>query len=338
MKINRVLGKFNLKTLNIIFAVGVFMIFVFFSFEKANSAELVDRIVAVVNDDIVTLYELNLALQPYLKQIMTFGYSNEKEDELLYTVREKMLNQLIEEMLTDQEIKNYDITVGKKELDDTIERIKKANLYTDEDLRKVLAADGLTMEKYYESVKKQILRSKLVEYEVKSKVVVTQEDIRSYYEEHVDKYGGKEQYHLFNILVKGSSFGDEKTGGDVFNKIKMIHDKLNEGASFEEMSRMYSESPFAQEGGDIGFFKIKELSDQIQEALKKIKVGEFTEILDTDQGYQIFFVKEIINTPGKSFEDVSSSIEEELYSDKVNDRFQVWLENIRKRSYIKIIR
>ncbi len=338
MKSNCVLCKFNCIVLNIVFVIGMFITSVFFSFEKANSAELVDRIVAVVNDDIITLYELNVTLKPYQEQIRSFGYSNEKEDNLFYTVREKVLDQLVEEKLTDQEMKNYDIKVSEKELNDTVERIKKVNSYTDEDLRKALASDGLTMEEYHESMKKQMLRSKIVEYEVKSKVVVTQEDIRSYYEEHVDEYGGKEKYHLLNILLKTPSFADEKNKSDVFNEIKMIQDKLNEGQSFEDMSRMYSESPFAKEGGDIGFFEIKELSEQIREALKKIKVGEFTEILDTDQGYQIFFVKEIINTPGKAIEDVSSEIEEKLYSDKVDDRFQLWLENIRKQSYVKIIR
>jgi len=337
MKNNRVLSRFNFVAFNIIIIVSIFVL-TLFSYEKVNSAELVDRIVAVVNDKIITLYELNSALKPYVEQIRSSGYSNEKEEQLFYTIRENMLSQLVDELLTDQEIKNYDITISNNELNDTIERIKKANMYTDEDLRKVLAADGLTMEKYTDSMKKQMLRSKLVEYEVKSKVIITQEDIKSYYEKHTDEYGGKEEYHLLNIILKVPSYADREKKDGIFNILTGVHDKLKEGESFEEMSRMYSESPFAQQGGDIGFFELTQLSDEIRKAIEKIKVGEFTEILDTDQGYQIFFVKEIASTQGTPLEEVSSEIEEKLYSNKVEDSFQAWLKNIRKRAHIKIIK
>ena len=152
------------------------------------------------------------------------------------------------------------------------------------------------MEEYSESMKKQMLRSKIVEYEVKSKVVVTQEDVRSYYEEHVDEYGGKEKYHLFNILLKGASFGDQKNKDDVFNAIKMIHDKLNAGEPFEEMARMHSEAPFAEEGGDIGLFEIKELSKQIQEALKKF--NKFSDSSDLLVGHNVSFDKRMVIVEG----------------------------------------
>lgn len=211
-------------------------------------------------------------------------------------------------------------------------------MYTDEDLREELASDGLTIEEYYENMRKQILRSKLIDYEVKSKVVVTQEDIKSYYEKHSDEYGGAKKYHLLNIILKIPPFADEKKKKNVFAVIKDIHDRLKEGESFEKLSRMYSESPFADEGGNIGFFELDQLSKQIKTAIEKIKVGEFTDILETGQGYQIFFVKDIVDTPGKPLEEVSSEIEEKLYKNKVDERFQAWLDNIRKRSDIKIIR
>ena len=114
--------------------------------------------------------------------------------------------------------------------------------------------------------------------------------------------------------------------------------KLKAGQSFETMAKTYSESSLAAEGGDLGLFKLHELSPQLQKAIKGMKSGEFTTVLDTDQGYQIIFVQEIIKTPGRPLEEVSSEIERTLFSEIVEEKFQSWLEDLRKQSHIKIIK
>ena len=265
---------------------------------KAEGAEVVDRIVAVVNDDIITLFELNRSFEPYAEKVRALGYQIDKERKMLFKVREDMLSRLIDQKIKDQEIKRFNITISEKEIDQTIERIKEANFYTDEDLRAALANDGLTMEEYREQIKEQILRTKLVNLEIKSKIVITEDDIKFYYENHQDKYGGKKKYHLRNIIMKVSPFADEKEKLGIKTKMDAILDKLNEGQSFETLAMTYSESSLAAEGGDLGLFGLDELSLQLQDTIKEMKTGEFTPVLDTDHGYQIFFIQEIVNTPG----------------------------------------
>jgi peptidyl-prolyl cis-trans isomerase SurA len=104
------------------------------------------------------------------------------------------------------------------------------------------------------------------------------------------------------------------------------------------MAGEYSESPSAKDGGDLGLFKIDELSQQLQKIVKGMKAGEFTSVIDTEQGYQIFFVQDVIRSPGKSLEEASPEIQEKLYYEIVNKKYQTWLTELRKRSYIKIIR
>ena len=120
----------------IVFA--VFQCAAFFPLAGAQEAEVVDRIVAVVNDEIISLFEMNQLLQPYEAKIRNLGYSSEKEREMLFKVREDVLNQLIDQKLTDQETRRFRITVSEQEIDNAIERIKEANFYTDEQLRKAL--------------------------------------------------------------------------------------------------------------------------------------------------------------------------------------------------------
>jgi len=305
---------------------------------RVESAEVVDRIIAVVNDDIITFTELNQLFKPYADQIKARGYTPEKESKMLFKVREDILNQIIDEKLADQEIERYGIVVSKKEIDNTIESIKKANFSSDEELREALGKEGLSIEEYRKRIKEQKLRAKLVNIEIKSKIVITKEDIKSYYKDHIDKYIGEEKYHLLNIILKVRRLGGEAEKLGVKKKIDAILIKLKEGERFEVMASKYSESPSAKDGGDLGLFKIDELSQQLQKIVKGMKAGEFTSVIDTEQGYQIFFVQDVIRSPGKSLEEASHEIQEKLYYEIVNKKYQTWLTELRKRSYIKIIR
>lgn len=315
----------------------LFCAFGFTLVSRAESAEIVDRIVAVVNDDIITLFELNHSFKPYADKIRERGYPLEKENKMIFKVREDILNNLIEQKITDQEIKRFNISISENEIDQTIERIKEANYYTDEDIRASLAKDGLTMEEYRRQVREQILRKKLVNLQVTSKIVITEEDIKSYYETHSDKYGGEKKYHLRNIIMKVYLPEDEKEKLKVKARMDEVYAKLKSGQSFETMAKTYSES-LASEGGDLGLFALRDLSPQLQKAIKGMKSGEFTPVLYTDQGYQILYVQEVVNTSGKSLKEVSPEIERILFNDIVDKKFQSWLEDLRKQSHIKIIK
>jgi len=304
----------------------------------AKGADIVDRIVAIVNDDIVTLFELNRALRPYADRVRGLGYTSSKESQMLFKVRENILSNLIDEKIKDQEIKHFKITVSEQELDQTIERIKEANYSTDEKLRAVLAADGLTMEEYRERIKEQLLRSKLVNLEIKSKIVITKEDIKSYYDSHSEKYGGEKKYHLRHILMVVSPLAGADEKRKVKKDMEAILAKLKDGEPFEAMVAEYSESPLASEGGDLGLFGLKALSPQLREAVKDLNAGELTSALDTDQGYQIFLVEKVVETPGKPMEEVAPEIERILFNEIVNKKFQSWIEELRERSHIKIIK
>jgi len=304
---------------------------------QSHGAEIVDRIVAVVNDDIITLFELNRSIRPYEDKIHALGYSEEKERRMLFKVREGVLNQLIDKKIEDQQIKRSNIQISKEQIDQTIERIKEKNFFTDEDLRLALAKDGLTMEAYRNKIKEEILQTRLINLEVKSKVVITEEDISAYYEKHLDMYGGKQKYHLRNILITIPTFADENEKLEIRAKIDEILNELNAGESFETMARNYSESSTAAEGGDLGLFELDSLSPQLQTAIKGMKSGEFTPVLETDQGYQIFFLQEILKTPGKSLEDVSPEIQRILFEENADKKYQEWIEGLRKQSVIKII-
>jgi peptidyl-prolyl cis-trans isomerase SurA len=167
--------------------------------------------------------------------------------------------------------------------------------------------------------------------------VITKEDIKAYYEKHIKEYGGKEKYHLRNIIMKVPLFSDKKKKLEIKAKMDKILEKLKDGESFEALAAKYSESPAASDGGNLGKFEFDSLSAQLQEAIGKIKPGEFTPVLDTDLGYQIFFLEEIISAKGKTLEEVTPEIERKLLNESINEKYQAWIGDLRKQSVIKII-
>lgn len=301
------------------------------------AAEVVDRVVAVVNDDPIVLSELEREIKPYVEQIKQAQYPLEKERQLLFKVRADILDQLIKRKLTDQEITRFGISVSDEELNSTIERIKESAFSTDEQMRAALREQGLAYEEYQGRIRQQLLRRKLINSEVRSRTVITKEDIRAYYDGHPALFAGETRYHLKNILIPVPEAMNEDQKHSIRLQMEGLHQALLNGRGFDELMKAVSETAPQAMANDLGEFAFDSLSMPLKEALRGKPGGAFTGVLDTDQGFQIIYIQEIIQTPGKSLAEASSSIEEKLFNEIVDKKFESWLEKLKKRSHIKII-
>lgn len=317
--------------------IGILMLVFTASATATAASEVIDRIVAVVNEDIILLSELRERMAPYVQRIRQQGFDLEKERQMIFKVREETLNRLVDEKLTDQEIKRNDIQVDETTIDNTIERIKTTNSFTDEDLRRFLEQDQMTMEQYREKIREQVLRSRLVNYQVRSKIVITDAEIRDYYDSHPELYGGEVRYHLRNILMQVPEFSTDAEKAAVQEKMNQLSERIQAGEAFADLARQYSQGPAAADGGDIGEFGEKALSPQIRAALDGLDPGGTTEVLDTDQGFQLFYLEAINRTEGKPLASVKDEIHQKLFTEVVDKEFLSWLENLRSGSHIKII-
>jgi peptidyl-prolyl cis-trans isomerase SurA len=252
-----------------------------------------------------------------------------------FKTREEVLSQLVNETLTDQEIKRLGLTVSSAEVDSMLERIKEVNYLTDEELRAALEREGTTLADYRADVEEQLLRTKLVNIEVKSKIVVTEADIKAYYESHQARYQGEPEYHLRNIVL---AIPDADAAPAVRQRMEAIVAEIKAGLSFADAARRYSESVLAEEGGDLGHISLSTLSEEIRSELTGLKAGEFTDIVVTDQGLQLFYIEDLYPATGRSLAEASAEIEDKLYKQIVDDKFDTWLEQLRSQAHIKIIK
>ncbi|MCU0590146.1 MAG: peptidyl-prolyl cis-trans isomerase [Desulfobacterales bacterium] len=300
-------------------------------------AAVVDRVVAVVNEDVITLYDIETLLRPLVQNIKNQRLSPERELQTLAQLRTEMLNNLIDTKLTEQEVKRHKVAISEEEIDNYIRQVRQRRAASEEQLRGILAEQGMTVEEYRKEVKLQLQRTKLVNREVRSKVVITEAEIKAYYEKNRAKYGGGTQYHLWNLFVRVSGQASSASRAAAQNMLEAVLADLRQGRSFQEIVRWTAEKPSAVQGSDLGLFRIEELTPRLREAVRELKAGQYSSIVETDFGYQIVFIQDMQETASRPLAQVESEIQDILFRERVDSRFVAWLSDLRKRSHIQVV-
>lgn len=302
----------------------------------AVHAELVDRIVAIVNDDIILQSDVEKAMAPMRARLKQQGYADARVDLVLHSEREAILEQMITDTLTDQQARRHGITVSDAEVDETIARIQQMNNVSEEDMARMLQLEGMTYEMYRDHLKEQLLRTRIVNREVKSRIVITDEAVRAYYEANRDRYAGQTEYHLRHILMRVTSLSPTERQ-QVRQEMERLHERLQQGEAFERLARRYSQADTAREGGDLGLYAGRLLAEPVREALQGLQAGQFTPVVETEQGYQLFYVEDVVHSGGRGLEEMKPEIQEKLYAEQVDERFDAWLAALRRRAHIQVV-
>ena len=288
--------------------------------------EVVDRIVAIVNDDIVTLVQLDTAAAPYRKNIETSQESSARKKELMTQMYTQVLNQLVENSLVVQEAKRMGIAVDDADVDRAVENFKKEHNLDQEQLKLGLAAQGMTLEQYRERIREQITQSMIVSRAVRAKIVVTDEEVNAYYKSHYQEFKAKKKYHLKNIIVKDST------------ALATVRKKLENNVDFSQVAKDLSIGSNASSGGELGTFDISSFSSEIKEALEGVAKGQYTKPVDMGDAFQILYVADVISMgQGPVQEEVEKQIQDILYREHGEAQFKKWMETLKSSAHIKLM-
>jgi peptidyl-prolyl cis-trans isomerase SurA len=299
------------------------------------SGETLNRVVAIVNDDLVTLYELNKKIQELTGRTPVELRSQNEEN--YFQVRSQVLELLINEKITLGKIQEMGIKVTQKQIDDSIEKIKSDNKWTQEDLVSRLQKDGLTLEKYKENMKRELERIRLVNIEVRSRILIREEMMTRYYEENKDKFNEKMKVHLASIFLLFKNPDDKKESLEIEKKGGELLARLKAGEDFKDLARKFSQGPGAEDGGYLGAFQLDELNPGLKKILEVIPEGGFSDLIIMPKGLQIIMVVKKEGGKAKSFDEVRDAIYGILYQEEIDKRYQDWIKELRERSYTKII-
>ena len=330
--------------LAIIFS-GFLLFFLCASFSYgAEADECVDRVVAVVNDDVITLTEIEKAGFQYLETIKAQAPPSEVE-RALKQGREQVLSSLVDNTIVRQKAVGLGISVEEEEIDEAISQILANNNATLEEFKRDLAKSNMTEQDYRNGLRDQILQSKLINTQVRSRIVILEENIEEYYHKEYSQEKGESGYYILQMGFNWKNPGKLKLTGfdskeEVLRKAEEIRARVLAGENFAELAKSYSDFPSAAEGGDIGLIKKDEMAAYMKDTILPMQPGEISQIIETDTTFQFFKLLSV--TDGDvvmkvPLESVKDEIHEILYSREMEEQYNEWVESLREKAYVKIL-
>ena len=302
-------------------------------FPACLKAEIVDGIVAVVNNEVVTQAELNAILLPLYTQYKS-TYSDEELLMKIDEAKKNILYKLIEDKLILQEAHKIGMPATDEEVAERLEQIK-SQFSSSEEFKSALASQGLTVVDLKEKYREQIMIKKMVNREVRSRVSVTPIEIALFYEKNKDDFNLPAQVKVMTIMIRKSE-ADPESNTDSLKKIKMIELKMAEGEDFTKLAREYSQDPSAVDGGDMGYINKGQMMKKIDEVIFSLQPGEISETIETPVGYHVFKIVEVKEAGAESFDEARMQIENYLFQEKAKERFDEWMTNLKENAYISV--
>jgi peptidyl-prolyl cis-trans isomerase SurA len=270
------------------------LVFVFYSIPNFSFAQQVlDRIIAVVGDQIILESELNTQVEMYVAQ-MQISLKTQKE-------RDKLKKQLLEQMLNDKLLliaseKDTLIQVTDKEVDEALQKQmnKIKSEFTDEEFEAQLEAEGLTeielKKKYREQIKNQLMIDRLVASKLQ-KVSVSTKEVRDFFEIYQDSIPDQpEAVKLSHLLLEIKT--SQGTLDSLKSKSERVLEFAKSGKDFAQLASLYSDDPTSQQGGDLGFFRRGDMIPKFEEMAFSLQTGEISDVIQTEFGYHIIKVEE----------------------------------------------
>jgi peptidyl-prolyl cis-trans isomerase SurA len=290
-------------------------------------AKVIDRIIARVNNEIVTQRQFDREKEQ-IRAELAQHYAGAELDAQVRQQTQNLLRDLIDQSLMVEKAKDLDINVETdvvKRLDEIRQNLKLATI---QDLEKEVESQGLVWEDFQDNIRRKLLMREVIGREVH--VTVTRDEARKYFQTHQQQFASPGGVHLAEILISTDKHKPE----EVEQRAKEALAEIKAGQRWADVAKKYSDADTAKDGGDIGFFKDGTLAPAIDQAVKKLEVGETTDLIKTRDGYIIIKELERFSPGVPTFEEAEQRVDEALYNDKMQPALRQYLVTLRKESYI----
>jgi peptidyl-prolyl cis-trans isomerase SurA len=291
-------------------------------------AEIVERVVAKVNGDIVTLTEFQ-ARQVAAVQAAGGMTTDAQIERYLRDNNAKILQEAIDDLLLQQKAEEMGMRLKPDYINEIIENIKKENnIQSDDELQQQLRREGMSLDDLKRNITRSIMKRQLLSHELESKIAVSDDEVRAEYEAKHADYDRPGSLHLQEIVVKTQS-GSQTLANDLVKRARA-------GEDFAEMARAYSSSPTRSSGGDLGQLKKGDLTPEIEKVAFALPVGGVSDPLPTSEGFRILKVVEKTESTHVPFDEVKADIQKRLSSERTDKEYDAYMEGLRKAAIIDI--
>jgi len=296
-----------------------------------HAAILLDRVVAVVNKDVITWSELYRIMESEASEQVR-ALNDEERSRVFKNNEAAFLEKLIDMKLQIQEAGRLSLQVREEEVKEAIENIKKKYQMTDAALEESLKKEGLTIEEYKKRLSDQILISQLINHQIRNKVVITDEQVEKYMESHKVNPAGEEEFRLRQIFFRKPT--DESRRKELEEKAAMIVQRLKAGEDFAALAWDYSEDPSAKIGSDLGYVKKSNMAKEFINVLSGMKAGDVSMPFWTDQGLHIIKLEDRVSA--KSTDERKENIRKELDEVAFAEKYKSYIKGLRENARIEI--
>jgi len=289
-------------------------------------AEVVNRIIASVDGEPITLYELNqfIAKQRALTPSLQIPSQNEA------------LQALVTEKLLAKEIAAKGIHVRDEDIDRYVDHIKQANHLDDDQLKEALKQQGIDYAKYRDQVRQEIEKVQLMNREIRGKVNVSPQDVNRYYEAHKAEYQLPARVKVRQIMLRLDANAPDEIVQGVTQRLEDLRAQILKGEDFAKVAKQSSEDPAAADGGDLGEVEPSKVLPEFEAALAQMKEGEVSEPIRTKMGLHLLKLEKRIDAGYQPESELAADIKDKLYNEALDERYKRWLlEDIQKHHYIE---
>jgi len=295
--------------------------------------EIVEEIVAVVNDDVITLSQYKREYDTRV-QAARGQLKGDDLDKYLTEIKNGLMDALITDLLLLQMARERNLNVTEQ-VKLTIENIKKENkLESDDDLKRALQGQGMEWNTWLKQVEETMLRQGVVVQDVNRSLVLDDAEVVAFYKKNSAEFLEPEEYKIRAVYLATEGAATEALEA----KKKEIDDKIKSGADFTGLAGTYSDDPLKELKGDLGTIKKKDLDKTLLGAIEKLKKGDVSSWVQAKAGWYLIKLEDKKDSRVLAFDEAKKGIEEKLYTDKQNVKLREFLDNIKKKSFIKILK
>src|SRR5205809_614898 len=297
---------------------------------KPTDEDVTDRVVAVVNNDAITLGELHEAITAY-------RYQTRQETPVSDEFIKQFLTRMIENRLQVQEAEREKIAVDDAEVEEELtERIKKLDVPSRGGFEKLLKEQGLAMEAIKKRVRDELRVARVINRKVRLRISVTEAEINKYLTANRQKLETGLAYHARHVLIVPEGEPADAAWEAARIKAEMLRAQLLQGTGFAELAHRHSRDASAKDGGDLGTLKRGELAQDIEAQILSLEPGTVSKPYRSSLGYHIFRLESKETLEGEALTRAKAQIREILFREKYDARLEAWLKEIRQRAVIEV--
>ena len=298
-------------------------------------ARIVERIAAVVGDSVILGSEIEEKAAPLLAEVARMPEASKRAARAA-ALRREVLEHLIDDELILQQATELKLTVTSEQVDASIDEIKRQNNIDDDQLREALRGQGMSMAAYRADLKKQLLRFRVINIAVGSRVTISDDDVKAYYDRHM-KSGANVQVRASHIFIAIPENADSAVVAEKQALAKRLLERALAGEDFAKLARESSDDPVTRaEGGDLGYFGKDMLPKAIEEMVFAMKPGEVRGPVRADRGFHVIKLVDRKSKDPKPLDDVKDDVRMQLRQKEMERQTKSYLAELRKKTLVDV--